>query len=481
MNPHLKHLFLLCATATIINLAPAERGSAQTFTNVHSFTLATDGGILTSALIVSGNTLYGTASIGGSSGSGTVFRVNTDGTAFTNLHSFTATSGTNATNGDGYYPDAGLVLSGNTLYGTAEEGGGFGRGTIFAVNTDSTGFTNLHSFAAASSASTPSYTNSDGAYPNAGLLLLGGTLYGTASIGGTSGQGTVFGISTNGQNFTNLHSFTGGSDGSQPQAGLLLLSNKLCGTTEGGGTLLGGEVFEINTNGNGLTNLHNFNYATGGSTVIGGLTLSGNTFYGTTYSGSGPGNGTVFRVNTDASAFTNLYTFSALVSGTNYDGANPNSSLTLVGNTLFGTTLYGGRSGNGTVFAINTDGTGFNTIHALTAISGSSPSTNYDGDHAAGALTVSGSMLYGTTESGGSKGRGTIFGFPIPPRLTITPAGTNVVITWPTNVAGFQLQSAASLGSNIVWAAVSPAAIIVSGQYTVTNAAASGKVYELVQ
>ena len=59
---------------------------------------------------------------GGSSGNGTVFAVNTDGTGFTNLHSFTAAS-TNglipSTNSDGANPEAGLILSGNTLYGTA--------------------------------------------------------------------------------------------------------------------------------------------------------------------------------------------------------------------------------------------------------------------------------------------------------------------------------------------------------------------------
>ena len=79
--------------------------------------------------------------IGGSSGNGTVFAVNTDGTGFTTLHSFTGGS-------DGADPNAGLILSGNTLYGTASHGGSSGNGTVFAVNTDGTGFTNLHSFTA---------------------------------------------------------------------------------------------------------------------------------------------------------------------------------------------------------------------------------------------------------------------------------------------------------------------------------------------
>ena len=197
------------------------------------------------ALILSGNTLYGTTINGGSSGQGTVFAVNTDGTAFAVLHSFTATS-TNSSgpyaNSDGAWPRAGLILSGKTLYGTAYEGGPNGEGTVFAINTDGTGFTVLHSFTARS-AHYP-WTNSDGAYPQGGLILSGNTLYGTASEAGPNGTGTVFAVNTNGTGFTNLHSFTG-SDGSSPLAGLILSGNTLYGMASGGGTNFDGTVFSI--------------------------------------------------------------------------------------------------------------------------------------------------------------------------------------------------------------------------------------------
>src|SRR6266446_1955021 len=81
-------------------------------------------------------------------------------------------------NSDGAYPNAGLILSGNTLYGTARLGGSSGAGTVFAVNTAGTGFTTLYSFTAASTNSSGAYTNSDGAFPLAGLILSGDTLYG---------------------------------------------------------------------------------------------------------------------------------------------------------------------------------------------------------------------------------------------------------------------------------------------------------------
>src|SRR5258705_551059 len=107
--------FLVPALIAVLNLIPAGRVTAQTFTTLHSFTAISDscpcpnsdGGRPVAGLILSGNTLYGTAT-GGSSGYGTVFAVNTDGTGFTNLHSFTADGGT--------FPYAGLIVSGNILY-----------------------------------------------------------------------------------------------------------------------------------------------------------------------------------------------------------------------------------------------------------------------------------------------------------------------------------------------------------------------------
>src|SRR5437016_6277308 len=183
-------LFLLPALIAVLNLIPAGRMTAQTFTTLHSFTaLATytnTDGVNPNGFVLSGNTLYGTAFGGGSSGKGTVFKLNPDGTGFTTLHSFTDVDyAAGGTNGDGAYPGAGLIVSGNTLYGTAQAGGSSGYGTVFAVNTDGTGFTTLHIFSG----------GSDGASPLASLILSGNTLYGTASGGGDLGDGTVFSIS----------------------------------------------------------------------------------------------------------------------------------------------------------------------------------------------------------------------------------------------------------------------------------------------
>src|SRR6266699_404705 len=193
-------LLAIVAMALIIGfgLMPAGQATAQTLTVLHRFTATdpniganSDGAGPDSGLFLSGNTLYGTALTGGASGFGTLFAVNTDGTGFTNLHSFAGGSG-------GAGPRVGLILSGGTLYGSARGNASSpidGNGTVYKVTINGTGFTNLHNFTLGAG-SYPNVTNIDGASPSAGLILLGNTLYGTARSGGSSGNGTVFAVNT---------------------------------------------------------------------------------------------------------------------------------------------------------------------------------------------------------------------------------------------------------------------------------------------
>src|SRR3974390_3532099 len=153
--------------------------------------------------------------------------------SFTTIYSFSPPS--SFTNGDGAGPFCTPFLSQNTLYGTAAVGGAWGKGTIFKLKTDGSGFTSLHSF---SSASDVLPINSDGITPKGGVTLSGSTLYGTAPYGGSGANGTVFSVSTNGDNFQTLHSFTGtgtgpftNSDGAEPLADLVVAGNEIYGCT----------------------------------------------------------------------------------------------------------------------------------------------------------------------------------------------------------------------------------------------------------
>ena len=333
-------------------------------------------------LTLVGSTLFGTTESGGSSGIGTIFSTNSNGTAYDTLYSFGDTLG------DGAIPVAGLTLAGSTLFGTTEEGGSDGIGTIFAINTDGTGYHVLYSFTG---------TGDDGANPVAGLTLVGSTLFGTTGYGGSDGDGTIFSINTNGTGYQVLYSFTGtGSDGASPVAGLTLAGSTLFGTAENGGSNGVGTIFSINPDGTGYDTLYSFGDAPAdGGIPVAGLTLVGSTLFGTTeYGGSGD-HGTVFSINTDGTGYQGLYSFSG------NDGSEPAAALTLVDSTLFGTTQYGGSGGNGTVFSINTDGSQFQVLHAFTDSENNGPSP-------VAGLTLDGSDLLGTIQWSGY-GAGELF------------------------------------------------------------------------
>ena len=483
MKLHIKNLFLLPILLAGLILIPAGRLSAQILTNLYSFSATpssppytnSDGAGASVALVLSSNTFYGTTAFGGSSGNGTVFSINTDGTGFTNLHSFTATSGTDSTNSDGANPYGGLALSSNVLYGASRNGGGWGNGAVFALNTDGTGFTNLHSFTATTDVPGLGRVNTDGANPEGGLIVSNHTLFGTTVFGGTGGNGAVFALNVDGSFLTNFHSFTAtsgtngiNSDGANPYAGLVLSGITLFGTSRNGGNWGNGTVFALNTFRTTFTNLHSFTATSGtdntnsdGANPSAVLLLSGKTLYGTASSGGGWHEGTVFRVNTDGTGFTNLHTFTGGFLNSSEPipdsaGGSPVGGVVLWSNTLYGTTRYGGTTnypfaGSGTVFALNTNGTGFTNLWRFSAISTNPPYGNTDGAFPEAGLIIRTNALlrtntlYGAASGGGSSGSGAIFSLlvpwppqrpPIPPNVAIyadftTPTirVTNMTIT----------------------------------------------------
>jgi uncharacterized repeat protein (TIGR03803 family) len=291
-------------------------------------------------LLSSGNTLYGLAS-DQCGFPGTIFKLNSDGSGFTTVHTLT----------EGACPN-GVILSGNQLYGTFSDGSTdvLSTGMVYAVNTDGTGFRNLHTFIL-----------NEGAHPNS-LILLNNTLYGTTATGGTFYSGIVFAVDTNGMNFRTVYTFYGRNDGANP-GGLVASGNTLYGTAYSGGTWSNGTVYAVNTDGTGFTNLHTFTattpYNADGANPNAGLLLSGYTLYGTTYYGGSSSVGTVFSINTNSTDFRTLHSFppanyDARGSNTNSDGAYPDSQLIISGHMLYGEAVGGGTLGSGTVFAMHT-------------------------------------------------------------------------------------------------------------------------------
>jgi uncharacterized repeat protein (TIGR03803 family) len=250
-------------------------------------------------------------------------------------------------------------------------------------------------------------------------------------------------------------------------AGLIVSGNTLYGTASIGGTNGLGTVFAVNTDGTGFNILRTFSSA---GNLASGLIVSGNTLYGTARGGGAAPNGAAFAINTDGTSFTNLYYFGGSPDG-EY-GEWPNAGLILSGNTLYGTTYTGGLSysGGGTVFAVKTNGMGITTLHSFT---GGAPNTatNSDGENTSCGLTLSGNTLYGMATYGGIAGNGTVFSLslPLPPQLDMVRSGTNLILKWPTNATGFTLQSTTNLAPAAVWTTVTPAPVIVKTNNAMTN------------
>jgi uncharacterized repeat protein (TIGR03803 family) len=397
---------------------PAHDAIAQ-FTTLYDFDGGSDGETPFGGVILdpTGAILYGTTSFDGTGGSGTVFAIHTDGTDITALYSFTGGS-------DGGVPYDGLVLdaTGTILYGTTSTGGS-GSGTVFAYDTTApfgTGFSTLYTFSG----------GSDGGTPEGGLILdaTGSILYGTTEYGG-NGTGTVFSVQTDGSTaspLTPLYSFTGGADGADPVSGLILdpTGATLYGTTAYGGNDYG-TVFSVQIDGSTvapLTPLYSFTGGADGNNPNAGLVLdpTGAILYGTTANGGSSFAGVVFAVNADGSTVAPLAPLYTFTDGS--DGDSPHAALCLSGNILYGTASYGGNSGDGTVFALDTDGTDFTTIFAFGGGS--------EGVFPYGGLILSANTLYGTASQGGNSGDGTVFSFALTARVTpsfsnLTPSQSN--------------------------------------------------------
>jgi uncharacterized repeat protein (TIGR03803 family) len=356
-----------------------------------------DGAFPRSTLLqASDGALYGTTTVGGTTNSGTVFKLNPDGSDYSVLHSF------NIYDADGSYPDARIVEGSNgKLYGTTSNSGTGGGGTIFMLNMDGTGFTTLHWF---------SHADAGGNFPSAGLLEgSDGALYGTAGSGGSNGVGTVFSLDHDGRGFRVLRSFVfAGGDGVNPQVGLVEgRDGSLYGVTPNGGVgdcqgSAGqrgcGTVFKVSKDGGGYRLLHQFSSGReDGQEPAGLIEGSDGTLYGTTVAGGGDNAGTVFKLNPDGSRHALLHSFSNSGSG----GNRPQAGV-IQGRdgALYGATSSGGSNFSGTVFKLNTDGLAYTVLHTF---------TSRDGRPQAKLIEGSDGALYGTTYEGGSNGFGGVF------------------------------------------------------------------------
>jgi len=339
--------------------APQQAVHDDAYNILHEFGVSKgDGNDPSAELINVKGTLYGTTSQGGAYGFGTVFSITKSGKE-TVLHSFGGPP-------DGEGPLARLLYVNGMLYGTTAYGGENRTGTVFSM-TRSGKEKILHNFDYGYS-----YARNSGTVPVAGLIDVNGTLYGTTIHGGThpcSGSfyfcGTVFSITTGGT-YKVLYNFGArGNDGYYPEAALLDVNGTLYGTTNGGGKYDRGIVFSISTTGQKRT-LYSFgtNSFFDGSNPLSDLIDVNGTLYGTT-SDSGGGGGTVFSVTTDG-VENIIYAFDGP------HGSDPAAGLIDVKGVLYGTTAKGGAKNVGTVFSVTTSGEE-TVLHSFRAGGGKNP------------------------------------------------------------------------------------------------------------
>ena len=396
------------ALGTIVKMTPA--GVITVLTSFTGSTGSVLGSASQSSLIQgSDGNLYGTASTGGLSSAGTVFKVTTGGT-YTTLTSFSGTTGAFL----GSNPQGALVQgTDGFLYGTTNGGGAPGLGTVFKVSTTGT-FSSLVSFTGSTGVALGSGSQS-------ALIqwATDGNFYGTTSGGGTNNVGSIFKITPAGV-FTTLRSLSSTTDGGTPNAGLLLgADGSFWGTASAGGVVGKGAIFNLAPATSTYTRVFSFQNS---PAVYKNLLLAGDgNFYGSTVYGSASVSNSIFKLTpggalSTPATFTSTNTISpTLMSGS--DGS-----------------LYGGVTGestNGVIYNLTTAGVKA-TLFTLTGTAGSFPGIN------PGATLTQGSdgLLYGSTTSGGTGGSfGEVF--------KTTTGGTYTPLAGLTGTTGATLGSTA--------------------------------------
>lgn len=339
------------------------------------------------SLICDGTYLYGMTREGGAStNEGVLFKIKLDGTGYVQLMDFCSP----LCSYNGKYPNGDLFSDGTFLYGMTSDGGANNGGTIFKIKTDGSSYSKLLDF-------TPSGLN-NGFIPMGSLISDGNYLYGMTRKGGTNNLGTIFKIKPDGTGYLKIYNFSGASNGSNPEGNLFYDGTFLYGMTYDGGLNSKGTIFKIKTDGTNYSNLYNFN-GSDGQNPFGSLISDGTYLYGmTNMGGFSPSVGTIFKIKTDGSNFIKIFDF--VFPSSNY-GGGPRGSLIFDGAFLYGMTSGGGTNGDGVIFKIKTDGTNFSKLHEF--------QLSTSGKYPYGSLIKNGNDLYGMTSKGSSFHFGTIF------------------------------------------------------------------------
>ena len=341
-----------------------------------------DGKIPRGSLVSDGTYLFGVTGTGGANNYGIIFKIMPDGTNYTKLFDF---DGINSGAGPEFEQ---LLIVGNYLYGMTSGGGLNGKGVIYKIQKDGTGFNKLLDFNG----------TANGMVATSGLITDGTYLYGTTNQGGINNLGTLFKIKFDGTGYLKLMDFNGSGNGQYPLSKLYYDGLYLYGTSNYG-TITSGIIFKILTDGTGYVNIYDTPITSTlgiGCSFIGGLIQNGAYLYG--LGTDATGYGAIYKIKPDGTGAVIMKTFTGPP-----DGSTPYGELICDGTYLYGMTLRGGNLDKGIIFKIKLDGTGYVKILDFLGIS--------NGSNPFGSLTLDGATLFGMTYDGGANNFGTIFKF----------------------------------------------------------------------
>jgi uncharacterized repeat protein (TIGR03803 family) len=327
--------------------------------------------------------IFGTANGGGSGNVGTVWEIAAGTNTITTLASFQGTNGST--------PQSPTLDSAGNLYGVTVGGGSANKGTVWEIAKGSSTITTLASF-----------TGANGANPYGTVTVDSqGNVFGTTSIGGSNGSGTVWEIVKGSGTVTTLASFNNSNNTSAiPKGGVTVdAQGNLFGTTYNGGTGQIGTVWELPSGSHSIITLATFNGANGGLPQ-GAVTVASNgNIYGTAWALGPGGQGTVWELVKNTGTITVLGSFTNDTGGYPYGSVLVNSQ-----GDVFGTAAYGGAGDSGTLWEI-VKGSG--TVTTLANFN-----TDLTGGIPEGGLTLNAQGdIVGTAQTGGTDGYGTVWEF----------------------------------------------------------------------
>ena len=454
------------------------------YSQLHTFTNSLpDGNQPLSISLGPDGVIYGVTFGGGTNANpgGTIFKVNRDGSGYAQLHSFDATTTGNSNSVTAVpamtFPQYGglsLTLSREgILYGTTLMGGANNQGTVFKLNRDGSGFATIRDFGPGDANPITLMQGNDGA------------LYGTTWRDG-SGAGTIFRLTTDGNNYTVLYTFTS-TDGFMPVEPLMQAQDGLLYGSLYLGTSASqlGTIFKINPVDHNYTVLRHLAAADGFHPTR--LTqMSDGNLYGTVITGPGvSSHGAIFQMDTNGNNFTLLHTFTNILDGSQlHNGvvAGPN-------NMLYGVAESGGNNpGNveGTLYQFHVPSGTFTVVYTFNGGT-LGPGMQPLGAVAVGDFSGSGGILFGTATSGGATAgssgyNGVVFSLVVTPPLFVTPTTTPnssgpTTVFWPAWAQNYVLQSSTNVGDPNSWTSVNVTNLQFIG-VTVTNGA-PGAYYRL--